>query len=444
MIAPGIRNPSFRRGMIVILALYTVLAFLYLRATPPMEASDEGGHMAFIYYLQQHRALPVSRLEGPHPIRTQEFTQPPLYYLLGALLASPIDTTGYERHYRQRPGAPVGRADLPGPKNAFIPHGRTRYPYARPIRALMLVRLFSLLLGAGTVLSIGMSVRALTPDRPENGWWAAALTAFNPMFLFISSSVNNDNLSTFLVTAAMTWIILRGPRIVEPRAALVLGALAGLAVSAKASAMILAPVLAWTMFRAPGSRAHRARALAIAAGMMALLSGPWMIRNTLLYGDPLGTAMHMALAGNGRATFQPLALLREWDGFIKSYWGVFGAFNVIYRDGVYFAFFAVTALGLAAGLAWLLRRPRPWDPRLESLCALALCNVLAVAAWTSRLMGSQGRLLFPSLLAWNGLWVLSLSGRGRAWETVVKAGVVLFLLAMAAWGALFVIPPQYS
>ena len=106
--------------------------------------------------------------------------------------------------------------------------------------------------------------------------------------------------------------------------------------------------------------------------------------------------------------------------------------------------FGSAALGLAAGLAWLLRRPRPWDPRLESLCVLALCNVLAVAAWTSRLMGSQGRLLFPSLLAWNGLWVLSLSGRGRAWETVVKAGVLLFLLAMAAWGALFVIPPQYS
>ncbi len=443
MTGPGPARGSFRRGMCVILAGYAGLSILYTRATPPMEASDENGHMAYIFYLKQHRALPVSRHEGPLALRTQEYTQPPLYYLMGALLAAPIDTTGYERHYRYRPGAPVGRADMPGSKRIFIPHGRTTYPYARPMRAIMLVRLLSLLWGAGTVLLIGVSVRALTPEHPENGWWAAALTAVNPMFLFISNSVNNDTLATFLVTAAMSWMVLRHDRLAQPRGALGLGVLAGLAVSAKGSALILAPVIAWTIFRAPGSRAHRARAFAIAMGLTMLISGPWMIRNMFLYGDPLATQMHMELAGNGRASWQPLALLREWDGFIKSYWGVFGAFNVIYSDGVYTAFYAVTVLGLAAGLAGLLRR-RGRDPRVESLWVLAVINLLAVAVWTSRLLGSQGRLLFPSLLAWNGLFVLGLSCRRPVWERAVKLGVLLFLLWTALWGALFVIPSQYS
>jgi len=195
--------------MTAILILYLVLSFLYGQATPPMEGPDESGHMAFIFRLHQQRTLPVACAEDPRPTRTQEFTQPPLYYVLGALLTAPIDTSRHERHYRWRPNAPIGRADIPGPKNIFIPYGRTSFPFEGPIRALMMVRLFSMLLGAGTILLIGLSVRAIAPGDAVTACWAAALTAFNPMFLFVSTSVNNDNLATFLVTAAMAWIILR-------------------------------------------------------------------------------------------------------------------------------------------------------------------------------------------------------------------------------------------
>ena len=50
------------------------------------------------------------------------------------------------------------------------------------------------------------------PDRAEIALGAAALTAFTPMFVFISGSVNNDNLVTPLCALALLIMIRQSRR----------------------------------------------------------------------------------------------------------------------------------------------------------------------------------------------------------------------------------------
>ena len=116
---------------------------------------------------------------------------------------------------------------------------------------------------------------------------------------------------------------------------------------------------------------------------------------------------------------------------------------MIYTDGVYRGFFVLTALGVASTLVLLARPGIGRDPRVRALALLVVCNVLAVAAWTSRLLGSQGRLLFPSLPAIAVLAALSV----EAWPARVRAaariGAPLYLLAAAAWACLVLIPESH-
>jgi hypothetical protein len=170
--------------------------------------------------------------------------------------------------------------------------------------------------------------------------------------------------------------------------------------------------------------------------------GWWFVRNRLVYGQWNPVSVQAALAHNLRPGTEPFALLREWDGFIKSYWGVFGGFNVIFPDVVYTIFFGLTGLLVLAVAAFVIRRRRTLPPGLVCGVALVAVNLLAVAVWTSRLYGSQGRLMFPSLGVASAAAAVSLAACGRH-RNRVAAGMVAVLAVAAACGALFVIPAQY-
>mgnify|MGYP005870640771 FL=1 len=65
-----------------------------------------------------------------------------------------------------------------------------------------------MLCGLLTVLLTYLLGRELFPRRPWLALLGAALAAFSPMFLFISGSVNNDNLVVTLATLSL-WLLLR-------------------------------------------------------------------------------------------------------------------------------------------------------------------------------------------------------------------------------------------
>ena len=87
-----------------------------------------------------------------------------------------------------------------------------------------------------TIIATAATARQLFPDRPSVALLAAALIAFNPQFIYLSASVNND--SALIALAGCSLYLLarlwRGDR--SRRLVLVLGAVVGLAVMASLAA----------------------------------------------------------------------------------------------------------------------------------------------------------------------------------------------------------------
>ncbi len=422
-----------------ILGLYVLLSGLYTTSTPPLEASDEAAHLGFALYVKDRHALPVADRRR-RTLADQEATQAPLYYLVCAALIQSIDTSNAMEFYARRPDSPIGRADIPGPKHMFQGGGDRTFPYRRTMLAVAILRLVSVGFGMLTVWITYRVGRLVAPSAPSVGLVGSALIAFNPMFLFISNSVNNDNLVTLLVTVAL-FLVLRCRRQIH---AVALGVTAGVVVLTKLSGAIVVPVMLFDLMSRKRPWRGRGLRLAVFVIGLAVTAGWWFGRNLRVYGELLALSEHAAMAGNDRYAIDLLALVREWDGFLKSYWGVFGAFNVVYPEWIYFGFFALTVVLLGSLAVWI-RRVRPgWDSPVVPLAILAGSNLVAVVYWTSQLFGSQGRLMFPSIAALALLGAQGLHGwKGRV-RRPLTVTILAFLLVTAAYAGAVVIPAAYE
>jgi 4-amino-4-deoxy-L-arabinose transferase-like glycosyltransferase len=416
-----------------------VVSAFYQTATPPLEASDEGGHFAFVLHVKEHHRLPDARRLSDAILGHQEMLQPPLYYVLGALVAAPVDTRDAYRFFVPRPNAPIGRADIAGPKNMWLQGGNRSFPYRRTRLAIALVRALSMLMGIATVILTYQIGRAIAPGDRWIARLAAALVAFNPMFVFIASSINNDNLATMLVCWCVLLLVQNAGGPVDRAAALRLGVLTGAAALTKVSALILAPILTVGLL---ARRQPQVRAWLVAGVVAAALWVWWPIRNQALYGDWFGLTALAALAHATRPDVRPWALLEEWSGFVKSYWGVFGGFNVVFPEPFYRVFYLFSALGVG-GAAVVLLRPGAHAAGVRLLGFVSLVNLVAVAHWTSGVTGSQGRYMFPSIAAMAVLFALGASLTGRRARTWIAAAAVGFLIFTAFYGALVLIPSEY-
>src|SRR5690606_25239755 len=104
------------------------------------------------------------------------------------------------------PHTTVGVPLRPDNKNMTIHRPGSDWPWRGHVLAVHLVRFFSISLAAvSLVAGYGVALRLFRGRR----WLAAgamAVTAFNPMFLFISAAVNNDNL--VITLASLTVLLL--------------------------------------------------------------------------------------------------------------------------------------------------------------------------------------------------------------------------------------------
>ena len=79
-----------RRSFLSLLLLaYLVLATTNSVVVPLFEAPDEHHHYFAVEWYAVHRRLPVIGAQ-PEPWIRQEAAQPPLYYLIGALVLAPL------------------------------------------------------------------------------------------------------------------------------------------------------------------------------------------------------------------------------------------------------------------------------------------------------------------------------------------------------------------
>jgi hypothetical protein len=437
------------RAIAVILGLFLVLGILYSLITPLFEASDELWHYPFVKRLADGGGLPVQYPDQIGAWR-QEGSQPPLYYALGALVTSWIDTSDMDEVRWINPHADIGIPTLDRNVNMAVHRsplgGPEPWPWRGTVLAMYLVRWMSVLMGAVTVLMGYLLAREIYPRDARPAIGAAVFTALNPMVLFITASVNNDAL-VIMLSAISLWLMVRYLAM-EPRAWhwVLLGLVLGLASLSKASALGLLPlaaltgvIVSWRAHRGEPRRRFWGALLhtGLLIGLPVLLvAGWWYYRNWLLYRDPLGLKAFVAIVGARYPRPTLWQLLGEWKGFVMSYWGFFGGVNVPAPSWVYWALSIVGLAGLLGAPLYVWRRnsekPLSATQWLQTaLMALwPLVVLVSLVRWTLMTIASQGRLMFSALTALSLLMAMGLAGwlpRRRFGEWFAeRAGPLLF------------------
>ncbi len=445
-----IQQPKAQREGVFIVGLFAVLAATYSLVTPIFEASDEISHYPVVHHIATTGQLPIQR-PGVDTLWEQEGSQPPLYYLIGAALTFWIDTSDLPQVRWRNPHAKLGIPLDPDNKNMVIHTEAERFPWRGTVLAVHLLRFLGVALSAATVALTYRLTHEVWPDKPHLPLLAAALVAFNPMFLFISGSVNNDNLIILL----STWGILLCARIVirglPPRRAVTLAVVAALATLTKISGLTLLPLIGLTLAIHAIRRQEWRSATAAGLGLVAawlILAGWWYVRNLVLYGELLGLNTHVAIAGTRSIRLLDL-IAREWYGFWVSYWALFGAVNILADPAVYTFYASLQILALGGVLGWAVERLRARDLEsllLPSLFAFQTGMVLAgVIRWTLTTYASQGRLMFPVISALSVLTALGLVRLvPEQWRRYLVAAVGLPLLAVAVLAPFHYIAPVYA
>ncbi|MCE5259724.1 MAG: glycosyltransferase family 39 protein [Chloroflexi bacterium] len=444
-------NAFKRLPFVAILAAYFVIAIIYSIVTPSFEASDELWHYPFVKRLADGQGLPVQRADQIGPWR-QEGSQPPLYYALGALFTWPVDTSDMDSVRWLNPHADIGvpKAD----RNAnMVVHPLDEFPYTGTLLAVHIVRWFSVILGGITVLAAYLLARQIFADELL-ALTTAAVTAFNAMFLFITSSVNNDALLISLSALAL-WLMVR---FIAGRPSALqwfgLGIILGLACLTKTSALALTPLAALTA-AVIAVRYHSWDDF-IYAGFALLLpvlliSGWWYWRNWQLYHDPLGLNAFVAIVGPRYPVPTLRQLMGEWKGFVMSYWGFFGGVNVPAPGWYYWAMSLLALFGFAGAPLYLWRQykqkaftgRRWWQLALTVIFPIVV--FIALIRWTLMTIASQGRLMFPAItlislwiaMGWVGLF------RSRL-RLVVPVSACSFMAITAVIMPFTVIKPAYA
>ena len=249
---------SARVALAAIFLLYVILAVLYSYATRLKWGPDEPAHFVYVQSLALDFRLPEMQKDAalyvPGHALSHQRQHPPLYYALAAI------------PYRLFAGLPTDAAWL-----------RLRW--------------FSILIGLGALALEWRLVRLLFPKDLTICFASLATLAFLPMFTYITSVVNNDGLAILLFAAtAYQWCrILSGK---ADLANLILaGALAGLAILTKESALALLPglIVVAAATRPAGAgrlwlrRLGRTLAALAAAGVVC---GGWFANNVATYGSP--------------------------------------------------------------------------------------------------------------------------------------------------------------
>ena len=170
--------------VMLVVAAYLVTGILYAIKTPPWQAPDEPAHYNYIKYLAENYRFPVLQMgDYPHDYLEEikarrfppemsieslryEFHQPPLYYILAAVV------------YKLFAGE------------------------------LLPLRLLSVLLGCCLLWVAYRIAKEIFPRDETLALGATAFVAFVPMHIAMTAAVNNDPLAE-LILAVILWMLVR-------------------------------------------------------------------------------------------------------------------------------------------------------------------------------------------------------------------------------------------
>lgn len=402
-----------KRALTLLVLLHVALALAYNAVTPAATAAqhnpDENAHVQYVAQLASGH-LPVF-MDAQHGYESH---QPPLYYAI----CLPVYA------------AARGMGDAAATKA---------------------VRVVSTVLGALLVIVTYLCIAAFLPEEKWLAFGTAAFVALLPMNVAQSASVTNDALTNLLLAVGL-WLLTRlamGGKV----SSVWLGVILGAGIWTKTSTLLLFPTVAFAFFLLARQKVLDVKTAAKAAGValcLGLTIGlPWLVRNQLLYGDPL--ARHIfeasfvgttAQAGDiARGVFggslpDYLAGVARWT--FASFWGVFDSMLVFWGN---------SPLAYPPGHWPSPKAPLPFIYNLLAmLCAMSLVGLISFFR-ARRMTATQGVVVvsFAVLTALTGLahllFVLTFfQAQGRYW---FPALVPLAFFFMLGWRGLFPRPAHF-
>jgi 4-amino-4-deoxy-L-arabinose transferase-like glycosyltransferase len=439
------------RYLVILVAVFVILGVIYSVTVPLWESPDEVANFGYVAHLVRTRSLPVQQigaLDAAH--------HPPLYFTVAALVSSLADFDDPTGAFQLNPEfvwSKPGGAD----HNAASHHTAETFPYRGIALAVHLARWVSVSMGAITVVLTYAIARRIFPRSQGLALLAAAVTAFNPQFLFISGSVNLDGMAAMTCALAL-WQLMRA--LEKPfrwQGWALTGSFCGLAVLSKSSAFTVG-LTAGILLLVSAARQRSWRLLwrgALALGLSFLVvSGWWFARNWVLYGDPLGWQIFLEnwIVHHRNSRIKWKDVHRFFTTQFQSYWALFGWATISVPKWVYRLLQALGVLSLVGWGRWLWRRRRHSldEPRILGLVALVIFPLLQEgfqfrSIFTFNDSWYQGRYLFPVIAALStllaaGLWRLTLNRTGRT--VALAAGIALLFLAIAV--PCWIIRPEYT
>lgn len=417
---------------------FALLALWYAAVTPIFEISDEVSHYPVVDYIADHFALPVQ-----DTARTREYdweaAQPPLYYAIAALLVKPFNRDDMESYLVDNPHAKVG-IGLARDNHNFVLHDveREAFPWRGTPLHVRIVRVFSVILGTSAVWWVFAVGRLAVPENPTVALVAQLLTAFNPMFIAVVGSINNDNLILSLVPVALAILLTIWRDGFTWGRVVALALVCTLCAASKTSGLVMFVPSGLGIALAIWKEGRPIRQLVVSGVIFVViwlgLFGWWYVRNWHHYGDFIGT-QHMAETVGLRENpiTIPELLRDESFSFYAAYWGWFGAVNILAPMSLFYYTGGVLAL---AGIGLTIRGVRArvgWSLVPASLLALTVILALgSLIQWTLLTPASQGRLMFPFSAAIHTLAAIGL-------VTLVRGRLAVLLTSLLGFFAVYCI-----
>ncbi len=455
--------------------------------TPPFQGRDEIDHFAYVEVLAETGALPKpsegsrvyppqesQALEGLHYWQTRFTSYAPS-------ISSRAQQRTLIRDVEEEAGAEsTGRAGGVGGQPPLFYAVQT-VPYAlgfgNVLVQLQLMRLLDALMGAITVLLIFLFLRQALPGVPRAATIGALCVALQPMFAFVTGSLNPDAL-IYLLSAAIFLCLARAFR---RRLTLRLAIAVGLVIAAglltylsfigiAAGAILALVILAIRDWRARGRAALAAPGIAIAIGVApALLEGAIKALSggatfgavsssgalgTNSLGDEISYIWQMYLPRLPGMPhyFQGISTWREiW--FDRSV-GFYGWMDTMFPSWVQ-SLALIIAIPIALlCLRELFARREAIRARLPELAgyaaiALALLAMLGVASYRGDAIEHEAaygepRYLLPLLPLLGAFVTLAARGGGRRFMPVVGTALVILFLGHDILSQLQVIGRYYG
>ena len=403
-----------RRFLILLLTIFFAKGVIIAFVHPPFTGHDEVAHYAYLRYVAEERRIPV--IPDLNEWRTRRAATrgsaqdqiPPTLWPYCQYATRDWDPGCKAERYRSNPvyAMSLGGELFPTGWVYTANHPPLYYLVMTPVYwlssgqsiegQLYILRLAAIPFGLLTVLFAYLTARTLFPRDQFLAMMVPAFVAFQPQIAYEAAMLNNDILA-ICFTSALIYLLALGLKQRFPlRVCLWIGFSFGLAMLAKNTSAVSAPVIAFAMIFGLGVRRWREWLPkgALTALVAALLVWPWFLYMDRTYGDftALGRINELQYWNYNDSEAPSIwgQLSSEsfvWDRWRET-WGHFGwrlifLSSSLYRVLLWVTLVGTVGIGVWAYRFWTVQKPilREDDPARAAALRARAESVFDLQRW---------------------------------------------------------------